>query len=51
MEMLFSKFKQSLRKTTARTEQAIYNAVVDLLPTATSTECENYFAIARHART
>jgi transposase len=51
IEMLFAKLKQGLRKAAKRTEQAIYDAVVDLLPTVASTECANYFARAGYART
>jgi transposase len=51
IEMLFSKLKHGLRKAAARTEQAVYDAIVGLLPTATSTECANYFAKAGYART
>ena len=51
IEMLFSKLKHGLRKAARRTEQAVYNAVVDLLPTVASTECANYFAKAGYART
>jgi transposase len=51
IEMLFAKLKHGLRKAAKRTEQAIYDAVVDLLPTVASTECANYFARAGYART
>jgi transposase len=51
IEMLFAKLKHGLRKAAKRTEQAIYDAVVDLLPTVASTECANYFAHAGYART
>jgi len=44
--MLFAKLKHGLRKAAKRTEQAIYDALVDLLPTVPSTECANYFAHA-----
>ena len=51
IEMLFAKLKHGLRKAAKRTEQAIYDALVDLLPTVPSTECANYFAHAGYART
>jgi transposase len=51
IKMLFAKLKQGLREAAKRTEQAIYDAVVDLLPTVTSTECTNYFAHAGYTRT
>jgi transposase len=49
--MLFSKLKHALRKAAKRTEQAVYDAVVDLLPTVTQTECANFFFKAGYART
>jgi transposase len=51
IEMLFAKLKHGLRKAAKRTEQAIYDALVDLLPTVPSTECANYFAHAGYSRT
>ena len=51
IEMLFSKLKHGLRKAARRTELAVYNAIVDLLPTIAATECANYFAKAGYART
>src|SRR5258705_3087459 len=51
IEMLFAKLKHGLRKAAKRTEQAIYDAFVDLLPSVASTECANYFAHAGYART
>jgi transposase len=51
IEMLFSKLKHALRKAAKRTEQAVYDAVVDLLPTVTQTECANFFVKAGYART
>jgi putative transposase len=51
IEMLFAKLKHGLRKAAKRTEQAIYNAIVSLLPTVAATECANYFAHAGYART
>ncbi|MDP3162870.1 MAG: IS630 family transposase, partial [Reyranella sp.] len=40
-----------LRKAARRTEQAVYDAIADLLPDVSSTECANYFAEAGYART
>jgi putative transposase len=51
IEMLFSKLKHGLRKAAKRTEQALYDAIVDLIPTVSSAECANYFAQAGYART
>lgn len=51
IEMLFSKLKHGLRKAAKRTEQAVYHAVAELLPTVSPTECANYFAEAGYART
>jgi hypothetical protein len=49
--MLFSKLKHGLRKSDARTQDALCQAVADLLPTVEPTECANYFAKAGYART
>lgn len=51
IEMFFSSFKHGLRKATKRTEQAIYDAIADLLPAVSSAECANYFSEAGYART
>jgi putative transposase len=51
IEMLFSKLKHGLRKAAKRTQDAVYQAVADLLPTVRPTECANYFAKAGYART
>lgn len=51
IEMLFSKLKHGLRKAATRTQDALYQAVADLLPTVEPTECANYFAKAGYART
>lgn len=51
IEMIFSKLKHGLRKAAKRTEQAVYEAIVDLLPTVSSIECANYFAEAGYAQT
>ena len=51
IEMLFSKLKHALRKAARRTQDAIYGALADLLPTVQPSECANYFAKAGYART
>ena len=51
IEMLFSKLKHGLRKAATRTQDALYNAVANLLPTVNPTECANFFAKAGYART
>jgi transposase len=51
IEMLFSKLKHGLRRAAKRTEQAVYQAIADLLPDVSSTECANYFVKAGYART
>jgi transposase len=51
IEMLFSKLKHGLRAAAKRTQDALYDAIVDLLPTVRPAECQNYFAKAGYART
>lgn len=51
IEMFFSKLKHGLRKAQARSHDAVYRAIADLLPTVQSSECANYFAKAGYART
>ena len=51
IEMLFSKLKHGLRKAAQRTQDALYTALVGLLPTVGANECANYFAKAGYART
>jgi transposase len=50
IEMFFSKLKHGLRKAAARTREAVYNAIVDLLPKLQPTECSNFFDKAGYAR-
>ena len=50
IEMLFSKLKHSLRNAAKRTHDAVYQAIVELLPTVHPIECANYFAKAGYAR-
>jgi transposase len=50
IEMFFSKFKHGLRKARARTHDAVYRAIADLLPEVRSHECANFFAKAGYAR-
>ena len=51
IEMLFSKLKHGLRKAAQRTHDAVYQAIVELLPTVHPIECANYFSKAGYART
>ena len=51
IEMLFSKLKHGLRKAARRTQDALYEALVQLLPTVAIHECANYFVKAGYART
>jgi transposase len=51
IEMFFSKLKHGLRKPAQRTQDALYTALVALLPTVGANECANYFAKAGYART
>jgi transposase len=43
IEMLFAKLKHLLRKAARRTENAICNAIGEILASITSKECANYF--------
>jgi transposase len=51
IEMLFSKLKHGLRKAARRTQDALYEALVQILPTVASRECANYFVKAGYAPT
>ena len=51
IENVFAKLKHGLRRAAKRTEDAVYQAIADLLPTVSSDECANYFAKAGYART
>ncbi len=46
IEKFFAKLKHWLRKAATRSLDALYNAIAEILPTTTSTECSNYFAQA-----
>ncbi len=50
IEMFFSRLKHGLRKAAGRSQDALYSALVDLLPSVTHSECANYFAYAGYAR-
>jgi transposase len=50
IEKFFAKLKHWLRKAARRTVDAVYNAIVEILPTTTSQECANYFAEAGYAQ-
>ena len=49
--MLFSKLKHWLRKTTARTRDAVCDAIAHILATVTADECRNYLIEAGYDRT
>ena len=51
IEMLFSKRKHGLRRTAARTTDAVLNAIGPILDTVSAEECENYFVKAGYNRT
>lgn len=46
IEMAFSKLKAILRKTAARTIEALWDTIASALDTFTAAECQNYFAAA-----
>ena len=46
IEQVFSKLKHLLRKAAARTEDAICDAIAEILKSVTENECQNYFANA-----
>jgi transposase len=50
IEMLFAKLKRGLRRAAKRTENGVYQAIADLLPTVSSDECAIYFAKAGYAQ-
>lgn len=50
IEQFFAKLKHWLRKAAKRTADAVYNAIADILPRTTPTECSNYFANAGYAQ-
>ena len=49
IEMLFSKLKHWLRKAAARTQDAVCDAIANILETVTASECANYFIEAGYA--
>jgi transposase len=51
IENAFAKLKALLRKTEARTQDALWDAVTAALPSFTPVECANYFAAAGYAPT
>lgn len=51
IEKLFSKLKHWLRKAQKRTEDALCDAIAEILPTAAPQECANYFIQAGYTRT
>jgi putative transposase len=50
IEKFFAKLKHWLRKAAKRTIDAVYNAIVEILPLTTPNECSNYFAQAGYAQ-
>ncbi|GAC1044639.1 hypothetical protein thsrh120_46430 [Rhizobium sp. No.120] len=50
IEQLFAKIKHRLRKAQARTRQAIYRVLGDILRTIAPQECSNYFINAGYDR-
>jgi transposase len=51
IEKFFAKLKHWLRNAAKRTLEAVYNAIVEILPTTTPTECSNYFTQAGYGQT
>ena len=51
IEQLFAKLKHWLRKAAGRTVDAVYNAIADILPHVSSTECTNYFENSGYSAT
>ena len=50
IEKFFAKLKHWLRKAATRTVEAVYNAIAEILPLTSPTECSNYFAQAGYAQ-
>jgi len=50
IEQFFAKLKHWLRKAAKRSLDAVYNAIVDILPMTTPAECSNYFAHAGYTQ-
>jgi len=50
IEMFFAKLKHWLRKAARRSADALYNAIADILPLASTAECSNYFAKAGYSQ-
>lgn len=51
IEKAFAKLKALLRKAAERTQEGLWNAIGDLLPTITPQEAANYFAAAGYEPT
>jgi len=49
IEQSFSKIKHILRKSMGRSVQAVENAIAEILPTISESECQNYFRNAGYA--
>jgi transposase len=43
IEQVFAKLKHLLRKAAARTQQAVYDTIAEILDSLTAKECANYF--------
>jgi transposase len=50
IEPFFAQFKHWLRKAARRSVDAVYNAIVDILPLTTLDQCSNYFTHAGYAQ-
>src|SRR5262245_1043684 len=50
IEMAFAKLKAALRKTAARSLEALWTAIADALTTLTPRDCVNFFAAAGYDR-
>ena len=50
IEMFFAKLKHWLRRAARRTGDAVCNAIAEILPITTPTECSNYFAQAGYSK-
>lgn len=46
IEKFFAKLKHWLRNAAKSTVEAVYDAIVDIMPLTTPAECSNYFALA-----
>jgi len=49
--MLFSKLKHGLRRAAVRAQDALFRAIINLLPIEQNNDCANYYVKAGYART